>query len=481
MKMDILERAFDAASFKKKGTIVLDTVADYFEVAKANDIKTNNYQNPEASLEFWQQHFEADQFDFKDFLQTVIDQSMHLHHPRYVGHQVGVSLPSAALMGLLANVLNNGMAIYEVGQAAAPMERVVVRAVASQLGYGDAADGILTSGGTLGNLTALLTARAVKADKEVWTNGTKQQLALMVSEEAHYCVDRAVKIMGWGAAGVIKVPTDEQYRMRTDLLETYYQKAAATGTKVIAVVGSACTTSTGTFDDLEAIAQFCQQRNLWFHVDGAHGAAAAFAPSHRHLVKGIAQADSIVMDFHKMLLTPALTTGLFYKEGQQSYRTFHQKAHYLWNNQEETEWFNLGKRTLECTKLMMAARVYIQLKEYGFELWETYVERMFDLGKSFASLIEHTPGFELAVVPDCNIVCFRYVPTYDEVDLSALNERIRQMLYEKGDFYFVQTKLGGETYLRTTLMNPFTTMEDLEVLLAEIKATALAMTSSVAV
>ncbi len=475
MRPDILERAFDTDHFKQQGVALLNILSDYFTAARANEIKANNYKSPEESLEFWKKQLKQEPFDFTTFLNDAIDQSMHLHHPRYVGHQVGVSLPSAALMGLLANVLNNGMAIYEVGQVAAPMEQVVVQSVAAQLGYGEAADGVLTSGGTLGNLTALLTARAVKAPTEVWKNGTQDQLAVMVSEEAHYCVDRAVKIMGWGEAGIIKVPTDEQFRMKIDLLETLYQKAIEQGIKVVAVVGSACTTSTGTYDNLDGIADFCQQHHLWFHVDGAHGAAAAFSARHQHLVEGMARADSIVMDFHKMLLTPALTTGVFYKEGKQSYKTFHQKAHYLWNNQDDTEWYNLGKRTFECTKLMMAARVYIQIKEYGFELWSTYVQRMFDLGKSFADLIKQAPNFELAVEPDCNIVCFRYVPFNDETDLSIVNEQIRQILYEKGDFYFVQTKLRGQTYLRTTLMNPFTTLSDLRELIKEIEATAMSI------
>ncbi|NJK83925.1 MAG: hypothetical protein HC912_09080 [Saprospiraceae bacterium] len=292
-------------------------------------------------------------------------------------------------------------------------------------------------------------------------------------------MDRAVRTMGWGEEGIIKVPTDAAFRMRTEQLGFLLEEAQQRGIQVIAVVGSACTTSTGTFDDLKAIGEFCQQHDLWFHVDGAHGAAAAFSPTYKHLVQGIELADSVVMDFHKMLLTPALTTGLWYKNGQQSYRTFHQKAHYLWNNQEEAEWFNYGKRTFECTKLMMSLKVYALIKAYGVAIWEEYVTRMFNLGKVFAKLIHQTPNFELAIEPDCNIVCFRYVPKDATQHLEQLNHQIHQNLYEQGDFYFVKTKLRGNTYLRTTLMNPFTDINHLRELLERIQQEAIKYTQTI--
>ncbi len=478
-KNSILEQAFDPQSFKWQAEQVVHVLVDYLQNAQSEAIITNHYQSPEDSLAYWQKHFDHIPFDLNHFLEMVLDRSMHLHHPKYVGHQVGVAVPLSALMSLVSSMLNNGMAVYEVGQVSSALERIVIKELAPYFGYGEQADGVLTSGGTLGNLTALLTARACKAKESVWESGHTQKLAIMVSEEAHYCVDRAVRTMGWGEEGVIKVPTDAEFRMRTELLTPYFLEAQQKGIQVIAVVGSACTTSTGTFDDLKAIGAFCKAQDLWFHVDGAHGAAAVFSPEYQPLVDGIEMADSVVMDFHKMLLIPALTTGVFYKDGKDSYRTFHQKAHYLWNNQEEAEWFNYGKRTFECTKLMMSLKVYALMKAYGIQLWEEYVTRMFNLGKEFAQLIRHTPNFELAVEPDCNIVCFRYAPTIPTQDLEELNNQIHLNLYEKGEFYFVKTKLKGKTYLRTTLMNPFTSITHLQALLEQIEEEGLKLTQTI--
>jgi L-2,4-diaminobutyrate decarboxylase len=315
----------------------------------------------------------------------------------------------------------------------------------------------------LANLTALLAARAKLTD--VWESGNAEKLAVMVSEEAHYCIDRAARIMGMGSEGIIKVPVNEHFQIRVDLLEKYYQDATDKGFKVIAIVGSSCSTSTGSYDDLVGIGQFAKSKNIWFHVDGAHGGAVVFSEKYKYLVNGIEQADSVVIDWHKMLMTPALATALIFKNGDDAYQTFHQKAQYLWANQTSQDWFNSGKRTFECTKLMMSVKIYAILKTYGEGIFAENVDYLYDLGREFAKMINESKNFELAVEPQSNIVCFRLK--------SAQNERtaeVRKRLLEKGNFYIVQTSIREKTYLRVSLMNPLTTTDDLKELLDEIES-----------
>ncbi|MEM9886015.1 MAG: aminotransferase class I/II-fold pyridoxal phosphate-dependent enzyme [Bacteroidota bacterium] len=465
-----IQKAFDPTSFRKAGHELIDLLADHLQNSiHGKTSHSQKWQSPSERIDFWEKEIAKEDFDLADFTQKILDQSLHLHHPKYIGHQVGIPAPIAALMGLLSNLINNGMAIYEVGQAAVSIEHLVIKQITDYFGFGDQAGGLLTSGGTLGNLTALLTARNTKTIIEKVE--VTQQLAVMVSEEAHYCVERAVQTMGLGEQGIIKVPVDENFRMCTDLLEPLLEKAQSQQIQVFAVVGSACSTSTGSFDDLEAIARFCQKYQLWFHVDGAHGAAAIFSDCYKYLVKGIEQADSFIMDFHKMLLTPALTTGLFYKNVQHSYQTFAQKAQYLWSAPNELEWYNIGKRSYECTKLMMSLRVYSILKTQGMQLWSDYINQTFNLAKSFADLLQRSPDFELATMPSCNIVCFRYLGADN---LNELNNYIRQQILEAGEFYIVKTTLKDQVYLRTTLMNPFTRLEDLELLLRRVRSIARA-------
>jgi L-2,4-diaminobutyrate decarboxylase len=465
----IIEKVFSSEYFRQQGHALIDQLADYLgRVETREEDILLPYHRPEVALDFWQKDIEKPLLDdASELFQTVVERSIHLHHPRAMGHQVPPPAPMAALAGLVSNVLNNGMAVYEMGMTANGMERVVTDWMAKHLGFTEKANGLVTSGGTLANLTAMLTARAVKAPTTVWTEGSSDKLAIIVSEQAHYCIDRAARIMGLGTQGIIKVPTDARYKMRTELLEEYYQKATADGFVVFAIVGSCCTTSTGSFDDLEAVADFAEKHNLWFHADGAHGGAAIFSKKYRKILRGVERADSVVIDFHKMMMTPALATALIYRNGADSYHTFQQKAQYLWATTEE-DWYSSGKRTFECTKAMIALKTYTLIRLYGEAAFEANVDTLFDLGKNFAQQVRARPLFELAVEPECNIVCFR-INDGSGRDLNELNAKILQKIIEHGRFYFVQTNLHSVVYLRVSLMNPLTNAQDLTELLDTIE------------
>jgi len=470
-----LTDAYSPETFRQQGHALIDLLADHLSRAEAGLNPVLPYMEPDEQLAYWQADSgQPTTADPLPLLADIVKQSIHLHHPHCMGHQVAVPLPLAALTGLLTGLLNQGMAVYEMGMTANTLERIVVQWLASRLAMGSDAGGLLTSGGTLATLTALLTARAVAAPADVWENGTTDKLAVMVSEEAHYCVDRAARIMGLGTAGIIKVPTNDRFQMRTDLLDDYHRRATAAGLTVFAVIGSACSTSTGSYDDLTAIADFCEKHRLWFHVDGAHGGAAALSDTYRPLVRGIERADSVIVDFHKLMMMPALVTAVLYKRDADSFRTFQQKAQYLWADSSAKDWFNSGKRAFECTKLMMSAKVYVMLRTYGEAIFAENVDTLYGLARRFAEQVRSRPGFELATEPQSNIVCFRYAGNETDADkLDALNSRIRQQVLTEGQFYIVQTSLRGRAWLRVSLMNPFTTDAQLGALLDALSESEL--------
>lgn len=472
MKSDILQQGYDGVSFRKLGHEIIDFLADYLESANSPEgISANKKFDPEELYsDFKKMPFKGESLQL---FQKVVGDSVHLHSRKYMGHQISPTLPVSALAGLVSDFINNGMGVFEMGTLGTAMERSVVQTVIDLFELGNEADGVLTSGGTLSNFTALLTARAIKVSEPIWEEGQTQKLGLLVSEQAHYCVDRAVRMMGWGADGIIKVPTNDRYQIEVDQLPLALKEAEDRGIKIIAVVGSACSTSTGSFDDLNSLAVFAQAHNLWFHVDAAHGGALIFSKKHRQLLAGIQKADSITMDFHKMLLTPAITTALLYKNGKNAYRTFSQKAQYLWKDSDTQEWYNLAKRTFECTKTMMGFKVYAALNEYGTPLYEEYIDQVQNNAKAFAELINEAHDFELALEPQTNIVCFRFNPPNIKGNLSEINARIRENLVEAGPFYLVQTELKGEKWLRVTLSNPFTSIIELKELLNQIRTIPL--------
>jgi len=459
----LLDKVYDPEEFRKNGHMLVDLMADCLNdnLSRKKD-KVINYIPPDTNYERWS-HLAFE--NPAAFFTEVMNNSIQLQHPRYLGLQVTVLVPLPALPGLEGRILIAGGAIYEMSAASSTLEKLVIDQLKGFFGL-DEGDGIITSGGTLANLTALICARNVKAPEDVWNEGQKEKYAFMVSEEAHYCIDRAVRVMGWGDDGIIKIPVDDQYRMRVELLPSYHADAKNKGITVLGVVGSAPTTSTGIYDDLQAIGTYCSDHNIWFHIDAAHGGPAVFSEKYKHLMDGCNMADSITVDAHKMMMTPSLTTMLFFKNSKDSYRTFAQKAQYLWSAADE-EWFNYGKRTMECTKIMLSTRVYALMSIYGMEIFGAYVDRCYDLGRKFAEIISADSMFELAVTPQSNIVCFR-IKGENTDETNALNRRIRQILLEDGSFYIVQTMLKEKVYLRVSIMNPFTDTSDVEVLLKRI-------------
>ena len=468
MKKNVLENVYDPSVFRTIGHELIDLLADHLEKVQSDrEHPVLPYKDPEVVLDYWKKDFSSDT-GVMDMFGNILSQSINVHHPRYIGHQVAVPAFISSLSGLISDVMSNGTGVYEMGMAANAIERIVTDLVAQRIGYDQNASGLLTSGGSLANLTALLAARKAKAPSAVWEKGHQEKLAILVSEEAHYCIDRAARILGLGEEGIIKVPVNRDYSIDTSKVTDCLEEAQSKGLHVIAIIGCACSTATGSYDDLEFLGDFASRHNLWFHVDGAHGAGVIFSEKYKHLVKGIAKADSVVLDFHKMLMTPALNTALIFKNSRDSYRTFEQKAQYLWDSQHSQEWYNSGKRTFECTKLMMSIKVYAILKAYGEEAFSQNVNTLYDLAETFSEMIDKQESFELAHHPQANIVNFRYAPQQVDIDLNTLNNNIRQALIQSGKFYVVQTTINGEKYLRTTMMNPLTTKDDLIALIEEV-------------
>ncbi|AZQ57856.1 aminotransferase class V-fold PLP-dependent enzyme [Maribacter sp. MJ134] len=475
MDKSLLHKVYDTEVFRNKGHELIDQLADHLDdKLQQKSGPAIHWNEPEDELTFWQDFLKNG--NQEQLFTEITKRTTYIHHPHYIGHQVTPTAPINALTGMISAMLNNGMAVYEMGMSPSAIERVVTDLLCKKIGFDTASGGFITSGGTLANLTALLTARKVMLETDIWNQGSEQQLGIMVSEEAHYCVDRAAKIMGLGEQGIIKIPTTANFRMDTSLLEDKHKEASAKGIHIFAIIGSAPSTATGMFDDLETIADFAKTKKLWFHVDGAHGGAAIFSTKYKTLLKGIDQADSVVIDGHKMMMMPALTTALLYKKSAHTNVTFSQKADYLLTESELEDWCNSGKKTFECTKTMMSIHWFTLLKLYGEEVFDAYLTHLFDMGVLFGNIIKQHAEFEIAVTPMSNIVCFKYVDKKLSGEAqNRQNERIRQALLEDGEFYIVQTKLRGVHYLRVTVMNPFTTETHFKNLLDKISKLAVSV------
>jgi L-2,4-diaminobutyrate decarboxylase len=476
-----IRTAYDPARFRDDGHRLIDALAGLLERMERRDEQpVLQLDDPARACEAWAARVD-ERGDLVDALTGAAAGATRLHHPRYLGHQVPPPIPGAALGDLVAAFCNNGMAVYEMGPSAVPIELAMLRWMAAKLGMPSEATGLFTSGGSLGNLTALLAARQARAGWSVWEDGAHAgpPLAVLCSDQVHYSIARALKIMGWGAGGAIAVATDERLRLDPRALPAALDRARELGRRPIAIVASAGATATGAFDPLEPIADFAAAHGLWLHVDGAHGASLAMSPLLRDRVAGIGRADSIVWDAHKLLAMPALCTAVLFRERRDAYQAFAQEASYLFaGNDPDDEWWNLGLRSLECTKRMMAVKLYACVRAHGDQLFTDYVERVCALGAALAARLEAAPDFELAVPPDANIVCFRWRPRDASPDtLDDLNARLRAASLARGRFYILKTRSRGALWLRTTLMNPLTEDRDLDELLAHLRELGAAITS----
>ena len=467
-----IAEAYDPDRFRAHGHELIDAIADALARWHRRDGLVLPWRSPDEALAMWSRKGFGGT-DLVVQLRRIMASSTAIAHPRFMGHQVPPPLPGAALAELVSAILNNGMAIYEMGPAGVPIELAVVDWMCQKLGFADGAGGVLTSGGSLGNLTALLAMRQATAGFDVWSQGAHAgpPLAVIASSDAHYSVARTLRIMGWGDDGVIAAPVDERHRLTGAAVEAALR--GARDRRVIGIIAAAASTATGAFDPLDELADVAERQGLWLHVDAAHGGGMALSLGHRHKLAGIERADSVVWDAHKLMMMPALVTGVLFKRGGHVYDAFAQQAAYLFSLQgREEAWWELGQRTLECTKRMMAIEVWAALRVHGEELFNDIVDRLLVLAAELASRVETADDFELALFPECNIVCYRHRPPglAPGPELDAHNRRLRQRVVEDGRFYIVGTQLPGGYFLRSAIMNPLSEPADFDDLLAHLRS-----------
>ena len=480
-----IKKEYSTEKYREIASEITDLMENYLsQVTHGRFARTIPFRNPEEMLAVWSTNIPDQGLGLDEgirLLNKLLAETNKMHSPRNVGHQVSAPLPLASWAGHVGYLLNNSGAVYETSPAMTAIENQMIRWVAAVLGYDENSGGIFCNGGSLGNLTGILAARQAMMAGNVWHNGVNEAdkpAAVLVSAQSHYSIKRAVQIAGLGGKAAIPVPYDANFRLDMDALHKVYQDTEASGRKVIAVAASACTTATGSFDPIDEIADFCQEHDLWLHVDGAHGAAMALSENQKHLVAGLHRADSVVWDLHKMMLMPSLLTAVIFKRKEDNYQAFAQEASYLFDSNEEEPWYDMAKRTVECTKAMNALNAFICLNVYGKNFFAEYLDYVNTLTRDYARLIENEPEMELATEPQCNIICYRCVPDgLNETETDQLNYRIRKALLEDGKFYVVQTQLNGKWYLRNTIINPLTTMAELKELLSDIQALAVQLRS----
>jgi L-2,4-diaminobutyrate decarboxylase len=393
----------------------------------------------------------------------VLPDCNRLCHPRSMGHQVSAPLPAAVWTESLTAALNQSGAVWEMSPVGTIIETQVIRWMSDLAGLGPDAGGTFTSGGTEATFAGLLAARH-KLRPDAWRDGVGPTPPVVVcGEHAHYAVARAVGELGIGTSNLRVVPSRD-YRMDVSALERTLDAASTEGRQVMAVVATAGTTATGSFDDLTSIGKLCEARGTWLHVDGAHGASALLSPVHRARLDGIQYARSIAWDPHKMMLMPLSASVVLVRHEGDLEAAFSQRAPYLFHARDDERSWDQGLRSFTCSRRIDALKVWVGIQRYGSAGLGALYDHLCATARMLAAAIRSRPEFMTLHEPESNILCFRYVGGRAAADesLNALNLRLREEFNRSGEGWITTTMLGGRRVLRATLMNPRVTGADLE-------------------
>ncbi len=485
--------AYDPAALESAGKTLVETLADHLRNVQSRRTNVLNWRPPkelvresrgflnspplpfgEGPGEDSASAISVDMIPtvvarFNDVTREILARGQNLHHPRYVGHQVPAPVPLAGLFDLVGSVTNQVMAIYEMGPWATAVEHAVVDAVGEQLGFtAGTFAGLVTSGGTLANLTGLLAARNVSIGNS-WSaglSGCAPAPVLVAHADAHYSVTRSAGILGLGTDQIVPAALDDRRRMDPNRLEATLKDLRSRAVPIIAVSAAACATPIGAFDPVPEIVDVCQRHGVWLHVDAAHGGALAFSPRYRQLVAGLEHADTVVCDAHKMMFMPALCAMLFYRNPAHRIAAFHQDAPYLFDPLvPELAEYDSGVANLECTKRAAAFGVWGVWSLLGPQIFADMVEVTIDTARQFYEMLVAAEDFEPLHEPQCNIVAFRFRPAAlrdaPQAEFDTFQLQLRRRVIESGEYYLVQSKIDGRPVLRTTIMNPLTTPDDM--------------------
>src|SRR5512138_145706 len=395
-------------------------------------------------------------------------------HPRFFGFINATADPVGITADYLAASMNPNC--WGGDHAAVHVENEVMRWIAQIVGYPAAVEGILVSGGSMANFTALAAARRAMTPGNVREDGLagdgRPHLAVYASDQVHHCVDKAVDLLGIGTRNLRKIPTDESFRIRLDLLEDAIARDRRAGFLPAIVVGNAGTVNTGAIDPLEELAELCRRESLWFHADGAYGAMARLSPALAPLFTGLERADSIAADPHKWLYVPYEAGAALVREPGRLAATFRKFPEYLATDPESPfpgpVWF--AERGVELSRGFKALKVWMGLMTHGARAYAKSIENDVALARFLADGVDQRPEFERMADQELSIVNFRYRPSGaalsdDEVD--RLNRAIVNRLVGDGSFLLAPTILKGRTAMRACIVNFRTTEEDLTFLLDE--------------
>lgn len=457
----------------------------------------------------------------EDLTETIVTHSIHTSSPRYIGHMTSALPYFVRPIGKLLTAMNQNSVKMETAKTLSPCERQTL-AMMHRLIYdfseefynqhiqkSDSTLGIMTTGGTLANISALWCARNASLGSKDGFNGIEKEglhaalefygykgAVIIGSNLMHYSFEKAAGLLGIGNGSLIKVPTDCNHRMDVLALQETVAACRARNLHILSIVGIAGSTDSGSIDPLAEIAEIAQEANAHFHVDAAWGGPVLFSEQHRHKLAGIELADSVTVDGHKQMYLP-MGIGMVLFRNPQLAKVIEKHAPYTVRKDS----IDLGKRSLEGSRPAVSLLLQAALNIIGHKGYEFLMNAGIQKTHYLADLIRHSSEFELLLEPAINILLYRYLPEKfrqkaaqnqlteaDNYVINKFNERLQDAQRQAGQTFVSRTTVQNTSYgksipivaLRVVLANPLTTEADINFVLNDQRKIAAKLALNIA-
>lgn len=443
--------------FKKYGYQIVDWIADYMDSVEDLPVKPNVEPGdiladlPDAPP------LKGESFDdmMKDFNEIILPGMTHWQHPRFMGYFPANNSAPSILGEMLTAALGAQCMSWLTSPAATELEERVMEWLRDMIGLPPMFTGVIQDTASTSTLVALLSARERISDFGINEDGfpQDQQYAVYCSSETHSSIEKDVKIAGFGRKALRKIPVDDEFAMRTDLLRAAVEKDLKNGVQPVAVVATLGTTGSTAVDPLPEIVEVCANHNIWLHVDAAFAGTALLLPEFRTMIEGIEQVDSFVFNPHKWMFTNFDCSAYYVKDVETLLRTFEILPEYLKTGADRTvnnyrDWgIQLGRR-------FRALKLWFVIRSFGVKGLQEKLRHHLELTKEIVEEIESHPDYELLAPVPFNTICFRYNPSernHNQEKLNQLNEQLLTTIQNEGFAFLTHTKLDGKYTIRMVI------------------------------
>lgn len=424
--------------------------------------------------------FETPLPDYESLLDEVdelyVNHATAFHLPEYIAHlNCPVVIPALAAE-VIISAINSSQDTYDQSAGGTFIERKLIDWTSEEIGFKHG-DGVFTAGGSQSNLMGLLLARDYYAlEYQKWNiklDGLPpdaSKFRIFVSDKAHFSNHKTTWVLGLGEQAIVNVGVDQRYRMDPEKLEKAIADEIQKGNIPIAITATAGTTDFGNIDPLKAIANIAAKHKLWLHVDAAYGCGLLLTEKQRHLLNGIELADSVTIDYHKSFFQP-VSSSAFIVKNKLHLNMIKHHADYL--NPKEQNYDALpaqvNKSVIQTTRRFDALKLWFTLRYMGKKKLGQFTDTLIETTQQTAAYIESDPNFQLLCHSDIGVLLFRYLDGPLESNSCEVNKYIKEKLFFSGEVLVASTKVNGEFYLKFTILNPLTTLNDIKNILNLIK------------